>query len=254
MKNPMSIMGEPVEVHLGIDDSKIYYAYPTKLKDYQDFYSGLGIMSLEKFEFHEMLEKSIKENVFPKEINDFHQEMINNDIGVFESLRFLQIYKISTPIVNSVLVGMYDFFKLVFKDETALDSVVTPEQFEKCKEIIRDLNGVKYKKPSPNPEIRYYDELKAKSEELKYGKITFEAIYTSIIVEVGYTPEQVNELTIKQFMSIFDRIKSFKAYDATTMYAIMGDVEIHQWYAESDKEKKRKTLSNNDLKHGSKNL
>lgn len=245
-ENQMQILGNPIEVTVGdATDPIILKAHPVQVKDYEYFAKRLHVAGLEIFEFHEMLEYYTEGDFIPLVIREYHQLLIDTGTTVFGAIQLIKD-GVTTPIIDRIMVDIHELFTLVFDDETALDSVKTEEQFEMCKNMIRQINGIDYKKPSPNPEIRYWDEMKAKLEAKKGNSVTFEAMYTSIIVETGMLPKDINEMTIFQFMKTFERIQHFKAHEMSVLGAVVGGGEIHQWFA-TTKEEQPRSISHDEI-------
>lgn len=251
-KNPMQIIGSDVKVTLGeTENKKEFTAKPTLIKDYARLQKGLGIAGLEIWDFHEIVEDNIIEGM-PQVINELHQSFIDNNLSLYETIIICNSKNLMTPLVEMLFMEVVDLFELVFGTVEIMDYMQSENDYKYCIDVIRNINGIKYKKPSPNPEIRYWDEVKAKMDEKKNGKIEFDSIYTSVLVGTGMTPKEINEMTIHQFMATFDRIQHFKNYELTMLAGLLSKVEIHPWYA-GDKEEKPATISHDEVFSGSAN-
>ena len=70
-----------------------------------------------------------------------------------------------------------------------------------------------------------------KSKKFKSEGIEFEDIVSSVAVYTGYTYEQINELTLYQFYTTFQRIGAFKSYDTNTLFATVSTekINIESW-------------------------
>lgn len=234
------ILGNPQPISLG---GKPYYIYPCKVKDYEVFAKGLSIVGLESFQLHELL----MENTLTESIEREHKYIEDKDLTLFDVLQLCKKKNaITSPIVYSLLLVVVDFFELVFQDSTALDAVASNEEFDLCKEIIREINGISYKKPSANPEIRYWEEVKERMNKDKGHSIDFEQMFTSIVVQTGMSPNIIkDDFTIYMFMRVFKRIEHFKNFEIS-IHSLGGGTP-HLWYAGDEKEKAPRKITHGEI-------
>jgi succinate dehydrogenase flavin-adding protein (antitoxin of CptAB toxin-antitoxin module) len=155
---------------------------------------------------------------------------------------------------------IFEFFFNKYEEDkknniNMFDKIINQDEFEKYIQLIKNINCIREnEKPNPNPEIEKFNRYKREKDEKSSCKITFESMYTSVWTELGTNP---SEMTIYQFNKVFDRIKIFKTYDATTLFStVSNDVKIIQWCSEEENEKDtRKRMSMEEIrKLGGENL
>lgn len=214
------ILGLPIETSIGT-------MYPIKVKDYVKFAKYTQILNIEDFELKKMLNP---ESEMYKPLNSVH---------FFYIIKAFQDESIPKDnMFYEMCLHYQNLFKLCFQDDV-FNKIKTSEEFEYYRELIRDFNGIKYDKPNPNPEIERYNKLKKLLEAKKGDSITFEAMYTSVLVTIGNNP---NDLTLYQFYEVFNRIGHFKNYDTTTLYKTVdasGSLDVQPWYGETKEETER---------------
>lgn len=208
------ILGLPVKTPIGI-------IYPIKVKQYLELAKYMQILSMEDWQFKQMInpESEIYDDI--KDIHFFYIIKSLKDLWDSEENMFHQLY-----------THYKSLFQLCFHDDV-FDLIETDEEFEEYRELIRGVNGIKHDPPNPNPEIEKYNQLKRLLDSKKGDTITFKAMYTSVLATTGNNP---NELTMYQFNEVFERIGHFKSYDTTTLFKTVdadGKVEIQPWYGEA---------------------
>lgn len=211
------ILGIPIKTDIGI-------LYPIYVKEYPVFVRYLQILNMQNFEFKQIVD------TFKDQLpTDIHQ--LIQDVHFFEFLRMIKHLKENGGFFFELFNHYIDLFKLCFKEDV-FERIKTFKEFEKYRDLIRDFNGMKHNKPNPNPVIERQNQLRKLLLESKGDTITFNAMYTSILVATGNNP---NDLTLYQFNKIFDRISQFKNHDTTTLYRILDDkITIEAWYGEQE--------------------
>lgn len=218
------ILGLPIETGIG-------KLHPTYMRDYPKLVRHMGTLLLDKSDLVRGLEVIARQSKELQPLLDYA-----NSVDLFE---FTISFK-DDRYKGSYLYQPYEQYKKLFEfcfKEDVFDKVQSNEELKQYIELIKDFNDVKYEKPNPNPEIAKFDELKRKLQEAKGETITFEAMYTSVLLSSGIHP---NDMTIYQFNKAFDRIGHFKNYETTTLFKTVdasGKLEIHLWYAMTQEEK-----------------
>ena len=136
--------------------------------------------------------------------------------------------------------NLLELLKLVV-DEDNVDKVVkkvlkNDEQWNRFRKTILEINGfdiddVEVERPKSDKELMY-EMANEVMKEKKGQTVDFHAIYTSIVVKSGLTPNQINDLTIFQFFSVYRRIQKFMDYNTTTLYKTVdskGNIKVVPW-------------------------
>ncbi len=224
------ILGVPIRTDIGI-------LHPVHVKQYPIFVKYLQILNMQDFEFKQIID-SFKDQI-PADIYQLIQ-----DVHFFEFLRMTKSLKENGGFFFELFNHYIDLFKFCFKEDV-FEQIKTFKEFEEYRDLIRNFNGIKYDKPNPNPIIERQNQLRKFLHESKGDTVTFNAMYTSILVATGNNP---NDLTLYQFNKIFDRISQFKNHDTTTLYRILDNkIEIEAWYGEQ-KEVEQQRISIDKLK------
>lgn len=218
------ILGLPIDTEIG-------KLYPTLMKNYPELMSCVGILTFDKNDLVKGLESIVRQTTELQPILEYA-----NVVNLFE---FIVSFK-SDEYGSSFLRQPYEQYKKLFElcfREDVFDKVKSNDELVYYTNLIKEVNDIKYEKPNPNPEIARFDRLKKKLQEAKGETITFEAMYTSVLLSSGVHP---NEMTIYQFNKAFDRIGHFKNYETTTLFKTVdasGKLDIHPWYAMTKEEK-----------------
>lgn len=156
--------------------------------------------------------------------NDLVYFIIKNDYGLKDSLN---------DMLNFI---MDDYDSSIYT--TILESDDSWDEFRK---FILSFNGIIVEDESDDPEIRKFDEYSRALKEAKGQTVDFESIYTSILVRTGMDTNQINNLTIYQFYSIFKRIGAFFNYETSTLYKTVdskGTINVIPWSTVIEKNNK----------------
>lgn len=234
------ILGLPVRTPIG-------NIHPIKVKEYVKLIRYIQILNLEDFEFKDILKTSISQDI-DVDMRKSIEHLIKDVHFFYIIIEWGSSNKSNDNVFYHLYVAYKELFKLCFKEDV-FDQIQTSEEFEEYRELIRNINSIKYKKPNPNPEIEKYNKLKQLLQAKKNDYITFKSMYTSILVQTGMNP---NELTLYQFNEIFDRIGHFKNFDVTTLYRLLYEnVDVNNWY-EEDKEEKQNFITEKQLNEAKK--
>lgn len=118
--------------------------------------------------------------------------------------------------------------KTIMKPNDFMSDIKSDVELESYLDLFKEMNCIKVEKENPNPEIEKFNKLRRKIQEAKGEGITYEAMYTSVWLEVNKEPK---DLTLYQFYKLFDRISQFKQYDTSTLMATVSkDAKIEPWY------------------------
>lgn len=205
--------------------------HPVFMKDYIEFMKHANTLLIDRTDIIESLEALLEDNksIFP--VVEYAKTV---DLHTFITTFSEDDYK------DSFLYTMYqsykDLFEYCFKEDV-FDKIKDNDELSEYTELIKDFNDIQFKKLNPNPEIARFEKMKQKLNEMKGNNITFEAIYTSVLINSSTHPDK---MTIYQFNKVFDRIGHFKQYDTSTLLHASdfgGKTEIHPWYSTTKEEK-----------------
>jgi len=162
-------------------------------------------------------------------IKEFRQELKDNELVYFIRENVLGLKN-----------DIYEIIDYMFEeyDEDLIDVIFSSDaEWDKFRKFILKLNGFTInpedERVKPKSQLELMFDLAEKVMEEKKGNVTdFHAMYTSILVETGMTPDEINNLTINQFFSVFRRIGKFKRYETTTLFKTVdssGKIKIIPW-------------------------
>lgn len=124
------------------------------------------------------------------------------------------------------------------KRHKKLEDVIfnSDEEWNVFRKKVLDINGFSVDDNEEEREKSDLERLFDTAEEVineKKGLATdFDAMYTSILVETGMQPKEINNLTINQFFTIFRRIGKFKQYETARLFKTVdasGKIKIIPW-------------------------
>lgn len=219
----MFILGNPVTTPIGT-------AYPLLVKDYQELSSHLSSLTLDKSQLISFIQDIAKEN---KGLEPF-VEMVEEST-LYEFMMAFAVEEYRGTFLYEIYAGQQRLFEYFFKEDV-ISKIESEEDFEYYRELIKAMNDITYAPPNPNPELARLDRLKTKLMEMKGENITFEAMFTSVLLSSGVAP---NELTLYQFNKAFDRITHYKNYDTSTLFKTVdsgGKMDIQPWYGTTSTE------------------
>lgn len=175
---------------------------------------------------------------------------IAEDVTVYEFIVMFSTEEFKGSFIYDLYTGQKELFEFMF-GEDVFDSLENEEQFEYCRQLMVEMNDISFELPNPNPELARLDKMKQKLMELKGENITFEAMYSSVLLSSSVHP---NDLTLYQFNKAFDRVVHFKNYDTSTLFKTVdqsGKMDISPWYG-TTKDKEPSTISQEQLDHAKK--
>ena len=218
------ILGLPIETSIGV-------MYPTLMENYPALMRFMPIIQLDKNDIVGSLINMAKENVEFQPLVDYI-----HSVTLFEFVITFTDDGYKGSFLHDIYIQYKKLFEFCFKEDV-FDNIKTDEELESYVKLIKEVNDIQYEKPNPNPDIARFDRLKRMMQEAKGESISFEAMYSSVLLSSGIHP---NKMTIYQFNKAFDRIGHFKNYDTTTLFKTVdasGKQKIEPWYGTSKKEK-----------------
>lgn len=218
------ILGLPIETPIGI-------MYPTLMEDYPTLIGFMPIIQLDKNDISNSLKDMAKENIEFQPLVDYI-----HSVTLFEFTISFKSDEYKGSFLHDIYIQYKNLFQFCFKEDV-FDNIKTDDEFKFYIQLIKEVNDIQYEKPNPNPEIARFDRLKRMLQEAKGESISFEAMYSSVLLSSGIHP---NEMTIYQFNKAFDRIGHFKNYDTTTLFKTVdtsGKLKVEPWYRTTKKEK-----------------
>lgn len=224
------ILGLPVQTDIG-------YIYPVKVKDYGEFLKYRTLLLKQDFQYKEELTESIKDESFEGVLSSAH---------FFELMRQIRaIYPSNDNFFSELYESYREMFKYHFREDV-VERIKTPEEFEEYRDLIMEVNAIDFEKPNPNKEIQLAIDLHKKLQANKGDGTSFESVVTSVALMFSV---DINELTLYQLYSYFERAIKFTTFETTRLYSIFSEeIKLEPWYTDIKKVKKEEvTLSEEDI-------
>jgi hypothetical protein len=217
------VFGEPIDTELG----EIYFL---TLKEYPLLMNFTSYLSIQKFEIVNFLKSS-----------NLEQEKLD----YLSSLPFIDLIK---QLKNDI--ELYQMFKTLFilcfrKD--VFDNIITDEDFDFYRDLIKGMNNINTTPKNPNPEIEKFNNYKRIHDKSKGLDIDLESVVTSVW-SLGINPF---DLTIYQTYALFNRMIALKNYEASIIGSVLGG-KLDSWFKPmTPTEKQEETLEEfeQDLKN-----
>lgn len=231
--NHLFILGNVITTPIG-------KAHPVYVSQYEEFNSYIADLVMDKSQLVALLQRIAEQSEGITPLIHIAQQA-----DFFEFVKAFSTEEYKGTFLTELYEKQRELFQFVFKEDV-IDKIKTSNEFEYYRDLITKMNDVTYKPPNPNPELARLDRLKAKLIEMKGESITFEAMYTSVLLSSQVPP---NELTLYQFNKVFDRVAHFKNYDTSTLFKTIdqsGKVEIQPWYG-TTVEQKEATITQDQL-------
>lgn len=208
MNKSFYILGLPIEIE---DVGKLNFI---KIKDLPQFSLYQNILIIPKAKLVKLYIDNI--DIDEKEDKDELYKYIIKNVSLYKLIKNIRE-------LHDLYLKAFEF---CFKEDVS--NKITENNFEQIRQLIMDMNCLKEEEFNPNPEIQKWIE---KSKKFKSEGIEFEDIVSSVAVYTGYTYEQINELTLYQFYTTFQRIGAFKSYDTNTLFATVSTekINIESW-------------------------
>lgn len=212
------IQGFPLKTNQG-------YIIPTKVKDYYKYILEFDLLKKQGWEVKNELFKQLRANGDEELFNIIKKDLDNNNF--------------ITCIRNNV-GGLRDLYNKSFSifvhdfDEKKFYWSISQNEFDDFRRLILDFNHIPYHEKNPNPEIERGNRRKQIINAVKGGMIEFDTVFSTLMTKEGggYLPEQINNLTIRQFYLGFNRIEFNKANEMTVLFKTVDakdKIEIIDW-------------------------
>jgi len=223
----MWIQGFPLKTEYGI-------IKPLTIKEYNRYSIEINFLKLQNWEIEKLIKKEYEEDEIKLDIlksdfkrNEFITNIRNNVCGIRDE--YLKIFKI---------------FIIGFEDKFFWE--INTNEFNNLRKLVLDFNDIFLYEANPNPEIERYNRMKSYMAFKKGKLLVFDTIFTTLMSGIGggHSVDDINNMTIRQFHSLYKRIEFIKAYDTTTLYKTVdtkGDIEIVGWDMPIDVEDKSET-------------
>lgn len=218
------ILGEPIVTPIGT-------ATPIRVGDYDVLAKHMGSIFIDKAQVVKILASVVEQDEVFQPFLDFAKE-----VDFLEFVRYFDDKQYEETFLYAFYSDQKELFKYIF-GEDVFNKIKDMEELQEYRKLIIEMNDINYKPPNPNPELARLDRLKQKLIEMKGDSITFEAMYTSVLINSTVPP---NNLTLYQFNKVFDRIGHFKSYETSTLFKTVdqgGKLEISPWYKTTEEEK-----------------
>lgn len=154
--------------------------------------------------------------------------------GIDKIIESLNLTPFIDIIKNIKELGLYDgysnLFNFCFEDKGSFDLIETDDELSFYIKLIKEMNHIEFEKPSPNPELEYFNKLERIAKERKGEIITFK----SLVMNVGLYKENVLDITIYSLHEYFNTIVNNKNYHTGTLFKTVSTekMQITPWYAD----------------------
>ena len=227
--SPLFIMNQS-KTKITLDGIEYKEVRNIKVSEYPTIHTFLMYMTNRDFQIKQILidhiEKSKTMDYVVRENKDMLiKEVSDNSLIHLIHSDFMGLKKQYTMIFKFFVVGFED------KDIYKISSM---DQLDGYTDLFIQINGLMMKKVNSNPKIAYYDLLKQEVNKAQGHSTDFESVYTSIMGLAGYTPDQVEAMTLYQFYRLFHRLSVIKNYDTSTLFKTVdykGKLDIKDWYS-----------------------
>ena len=221
------IQGYPLKTQYGI-------IKPINISEYNKYSMEIGFLKLQSWELEKLLIEEYKSDEVKVEMlksdfknNEFITNLKNNVCGI----------RIEYAKVLSIFIDGFDE-KMFYKMNNL--------EFDNLRKLILEFNDIFLYEANPNPEIERYNRMKSYMAFKKGKLLVFDTIFTTLMSGIGggHSVDDINNMTIRQFHSLYKRVEFIKAYDTTTLYKTVdskGDIEVISWDSPIDVEDKSET-------------
>lgn len=216
------IQGYPLKTDYG-------YVKALKVKDWFKYINGVEVLKKQGWEV---------EDLILREVMGSDKESLVRQI--FRKYTFMECLK-------NNLAGIRDVYSPIFREfvedfnEKEFFMTINQDEFDNFRRLILDFNHVQYREANPNKEIERFNRMKEYLKKTKGGSIEFDTIFTTLMSGKGggFTPDQINDMTYRQFMLNFKRVEFMIAHDTTALFKTVdtgNKVEIVNWSRSSREE------------------
>jgi len=113
---------------------------------------------------------------------------------------------------------------------------MTQTEFDNLRKLILKFNKIHLYEANPNSRIERYNRINSYIAFKKSRMLEFDTMFSALMIGIGggKTPDEINNLTLRQFNSAYDRITLVKGYETTTLYKTVDSkdsVKIVDWDA-----------------------
>lgn len=233
VSDQMYILGLPIELPIGT-------IYPIRVNQYEILAKHMASLFMDIFDIRNTLKSLCEENINFEPLLEYAKM-----VDFFTFVMAFKSNEYEGSFLHDLYIGQKELFKFLFKEDV-FDKIGDNDSLEMYRKKIVNMNNIQYKKPNPNPELARLDDLKSKLSEMKGENITFEAMYTSVLLSCPLSP---NDLTLYQINKAFDRVMHFKNYDTSTLFKTVdqsGKMDISPWYG-TTKEEAPATITQSQL-------
>jgi|SRR5690625_1900805 len=201
------IFAQPVKTDIGHIDF-------IKVKDFPLLFNDLQVMSMGKWEIIHRYRDANKD----RSLDDF-----------IKRLEGQSLYEIVTDM-QSFLFSYQNVFNYVFRDETSIEHI-DEGNFESIRRLILDMNNVIEPASSPVYEVHKALERSRRVKNLEGSKVSLDDMFTSIVVATGVSYLEIQEeWTVYQFFATYYRVRQFKEFDVSTLFATVSEkAKVKAW-------------------------
>lgn len=204
--------------------SKYGFIRPVKIKDYFKYIGEIDFLKKQGWEV---------ERLILKELNGKDEDMLKMVKKDFDNSSFLTCVKNNVAGLREIYNNIFSIFIHDFNPKGFYWSI-TQGEFDDLRRLILDFNHVPYHEKNSNPEIERGNQRKNHIASAKGGVIEFDTVYSTLMTKEGggYLPEEINNLTMRQFYLAFNRVEFNKANEMTILFKTVDSkdsIKVIDW-------------------------
>lgn len=226
LNDDILIHGEPIQTDIGI-------MYPTLVCE------RLQLLQVEKPLYYHKI--TLLQNINKVALDckkdgnivqfEFHKELYHSIEKQDSMYEIILASKNKTHMLHtfSTLYEEYKLLFIFFFKEDVFDKIKTRSDFDKYIQMMREINGIEWEPPHPNPDVRRDREAQRVMREAHGAALNFHAKITSVEVETGMNTDT---MTLYKLNALFNRIHTIKTYERASMLSMMTDkIKVVPWYS-----------------------
>lgn len=212
------IQGYPLKTEYG-------YIVPIKVKDYFKYIGEIDFIKKQSWE----IKKEILKGLIRTDEEMFH--IVRKD---FERASFMTCLKNNVAGLRDAYNKVFSIFIHDFNPDGRFYWSLNESDFDTLRKLILDFNHIPYHEKNPNEEIEKFNRIKTHIASVKGGLIEFDTIYSTLMTKEGggLSPDEINNLTMRQFFLAFHRIEYIKGNEMTILFKTVdskGELEVIDW-------------------------
>jgi len=194
------INGFPMKTDFG-------YIKPLKIREFWKHFTDIELLKKQGWE--------VKKDILKYKDGHISIDQIKSD---FDNHSFITCIRNNVASLRDEYTKIFKIFVYDFDDRVYWK--MSQDDFDNFRKLILDFNHIYYYEKNPNPVIERYNKAKNFLASRKGGTIEFDTVFSTLMVSSGggHLPEEINNLTIRQFYLAFKRVEFSKAHQTTTLF------------------------------------